>query len=33
MTQLDKLFDFVSSNLPERLMKTTGADAWMEDIE
>ncbi|OWF73321.1 hypothetical protein B4902_08575 [Yersinia frederiksenii] len=33
MTQLDELFDFVRSNLPERLMKTTGADAWMEDIE
>ncbi|WP_145507682.1 phage tail protein [Yersinia hibernica] len=33
MTQLDELYGFVSSHLPERLMKTTGADAWMEDIE
>ncbi|MGM7912306.1 phage tail protein [Yersinia enterocolitica] len=33
MTQLDELYGFVSSLLPERLMKTTGADAWMEDIE
>ncbi len=33
MTQLDELHDFVRRNLPERLMTTTGADAWMENIE
>ncbi|ALX92728.1 hypothetical protein AV650_03760 [Serratia fonticola] len=33
MTQLDELYRFVHSNLPERLMDTTGADAWMDDIE
>jgi len=33
MTQLDELYRFVDSNLPDRLMDTTGADAWMDDIE
>lgn len=33
MTQLDSLYHFVANNLPDRLMVTTGADAWMEDIQ
>ncbi|AXF75330.1 phage tail protein [Erwinia tracheiphila] len=33
MTQLDDLYRFVHEALPDRLMETTGADAWMDDIE
>lgn len=33
MTQLDSLYRYVSECLPDRLMKTTGADAWMDNIQ
>ncbi|NXZ86286.1 phage tail protein [Serratia fonticola] len=33
MSQLDELYAFIKANLPERLMRTVGADAWMDDIE
>ncbi|WP_312156320.1 phage tail protein [Lelliottia nimipressuralis] len=33
MTQLDSLYNYFIGCLPERLMKTTGADAWMDNIQ
>ncbi|PVZ87912.1 hypothetical protein C9426_09945 [Serratia sp. S1B] len=33
MTQLDELYSFIQANLPGRLMETTGADFWMDDIQ
>lgn len=32
-TQLDAMFEFVTSNLPARLQDTSGFDSWMENIE
>lgn len=33
MTQLDSLYSYMKENVPDRLMETTGADCWMDDIQ
>lgn len=33
MTQLSSLYAFIEESLPGRLMETTGADCWMDDIQ